>query len=282
MDSVKKSLLEKIAGREVLAPFEAIHLQHLNHKYVREQMPDMETWPNLYIAAENVPEIIDEYTLKRILSFSTRYESQQYDAYKWAAGYMTNMDRNIGDIGYKGLALMNELRYIRSDWAINFIVGKRDGLEISGSLFEHLGYSQVNQKQMKYSEVLSSFGYNFRLFVMAIDNILTLNHFLNGLIETKDLRCLEYLNMWLAKDESVPEEENDSLFNVARLAWEQLFNIAVDKNHPDFVEYMRIKLTSFEIDLPINFKDTSLEYLKGAVGKVVMQNKLETRELKQV
>jgi len=127
MDNFKKSLLEKIAGREVLTSFEAIHLQHLNHRYVLEQTPDMETWPNMYIAADNVPEILDEYTLKRILSFKTRYEGQQYDAYKWAAGYMTNMDRNIGDIGYKGLALMNKLRYIRSDWAMNFIIGTREG-----------------------------------------------------------------------------------------------------------------------------------------------------------
>jgi len=127
---------------------------------------------------------------------------------------------------------------------------------------------------MTYSEVLNSFAYNSRLFIMAIDNILTLNHFLHGLIETEDLRCLEYLNMWLADDESMPEEETDPLFNVARLSWKELFNMIIEENHPDFVEYMRIKLASFEIDLSTNFQSTSLEYLKGAVAKVVTKNKL--------
>jgi hypothetical protein len=281
MDNVKKSLLDKIAGSEVLTPFEAIHLQHLGHKQTLSQTPDVESYPNPYIAAENVPEAINPYSLKRILSFKTIYEGQQYDAYRWAAIQLSNMDKSIGDIGYKGLALMNELRYIRSDFVTNFILDIRDKKEIKTTLFEHSCYSQVHQKQMTYTEILNAFGYNMRFFIMSIDDILTLSHYLYGIMKTEDLRCLEYLNMWLAEDKSVPEEERDSLSNVARLSFRELFDIIVTQNHPEFVEYMRQMLSSFQMELSLNFKDSSLEYVKEVVGKIMTENKLETKELKQ-
>lgn len=280
MDNLKKSLLEKIAGSEVITPFEAIHLQYLGHKQTRSQTPDVETYPNPYIAAENVPEAINPYTLKRILSFKTIYEGQEYDAYRWAAGHLVDLDRGIGDIGYKGLALMNELRYIRSDFMTDFILSTRDKVEFKHTLFEHSGYSQVHQKQMTFTEILEAFGYNMRFFIMSIDDILTLSHYLHGLMETEDLHCLEYLNMWLAEDKSVPEEEHDPLFNIARLSFRQLFDIIVTQNHPDFVEYLRQKLASFQMELSLNFKDSSLKYVKEIVGKIMMENKLDTKELK--
>jgi hypothetical protein len=282
MDNNKKSLLEKIAGRESITPFEAIHLQYLNNKQTRSQTPDVETYPNPYIAAENVPEVINPYTLKRILSFKTIYENQQYDAYRWAASELVNLDRGMGDIGYKGLALMNELRYLRSDLVKNIVLDSREVKDIKNTLFEHSGYSQVHQKQMTFSEILSSFGYNMRFFIMSIDDILTLSHYLYGIVETEDLRCLEHLNMWLAEDKSIPEEEADSLSSVARLSFRELFDTIVTQNHPDFVEYMKQKLASFQMELAINFQDSSLEYVKEVVGKIMTENKLEAKELKQV
>jgi hypothetical protein len=281
MDNNKKSLLDKIAGSEAITPFEAIHLQHLGYKQTHSQTPDVETYPNPYIAAENVPETINQYTLKRILSFKTIYENQQYDAYRWAAGLLVNLDRDIGDIGYKGLALMSELQYLRSDLVMNCILDSREAKEIKTTLLEHSGYSQVHQKQMTYAEILRSFGNNMQFFVMSIDDILTLSHYLYGLMETDDLRCLEYLNMWLAEDQSIPEEEADSLSNVARLYFKGLFDTIVTQNHSEFVEYMKQKLASFQMELSINFQDSSLEYVKEVVGKILTANKLETKELKK-
>jgi hypothetical protein len=282
MDNNKKSLLDKIAGSEAITPFEAIHLQHLGYKQTHSQTPDVETYPNPYIAAENIPEAINQYALKRILSFKTIYEGQRYDAYRWAAIQLSNIDGGIADIGYKGIALMNELRYIRSDFVTNFILETRDKQEFKGTLFEHSGYSQIHQKQMTYTEILNAFGYNMRFFIMSIDDILTLSHYLYGIMETEDLRCLEYLNMWLAEDKSVPEEERDSLSNVARISFRELFEIIVTENHSEFVEYMKQKLASFQMELSINFGDSSLEYVKEVVEKIMTENKLEDKKLKQV
>jgi len=86
----------------------------------------------------------------------------------------------------------------------------------------------------------------------------------------------------LPKDQSIPEEEADSLSNIARLSFRELFDIIITENHPEFVEYMKQKLYSFQMELSINFKDSSLEYVKEVVGKIMTENKLETKELKQV
>src|ERR1035437_7253650 len=134
MDNNTKSLLDRMAGSEAITPFEAIHLQHLGYKQTHSQTPDVETYPNPYIAAEDVPETINQYTLKRILSFKTIYENQQYDAYRWAASELINLD-SIGDIGYKGIAVMNDLRYLRNDFVNNFILDSREEKEIKTTLF---------------------------------------------------------------------------------------------------------------------------------------------------
>ena len=85
----KKLLIEKISNFGVLTPYEAILLQHLSHQHADNQIPDLKTWVNPYLAVENIPPLISEDQLKRILTFRLNMQGKQYDCYKWAANQLT-------------------------------------------------------------------------------------------------------------------------------------------------------------------------------------------------
>src|SRR5258708_117391 len=115
----KQSIIAKIAGRGVITPYEAIYLQYLNKLHIKEQIPDVEKWENPYIAVEQVSEIYKQHDLDRILTFQTTEEGSLYDTYRWAANSMVKFDANIEGCGYKALALVNELKYFRSEYVLS-------------------------------------------------------------------------------------------------------------------------------------------------------------------
>lgn len=277
MDNNKQSILSKIAEKGVISPFEAIHLQYLNRQHQLHQIPDVNTWPNPYVAVENVSEIISSYQLKNILSFKNQQDGALYDAYRWAAGYMTHLDANIGDVGYKGIAILNELRYIRDENVLRIITDEEAKRNITGTLFDFSAYSRVHQKRMTFNEVLGEFAFVFRCLVMSIDTILTLNYFLNNIAEKEDLKCLQYLEMWLAQEKaSLTEDENaiDPLFNCTHICLEKTFYFLLNKNHIDFVEFMKTMLGKYGENVPGNFQENSLQYVKETVEELAHKHEL--------
>lgn len=268
MDNDRKSLISKIAAKGVVTPYESIYAQYLNRKYMDQQIPDIQTFENPYWAAENVPQILSEYQLKHIVTFSFQQDGKLYDAYRWAANNLSHFDSNIGDIGYKGTALLNEIRYMRNENVLRFVL-KEEGQPIGGNLFEFSAFSQVHQKRMSFTEVLESFVTTFKFMIMSIDNILTLNYFLNGMFTLADLRCLQQLRMWLAKEKQIPEEETTSPLDIAHICFEQILTPIIESNHPDFTDFVEGNLRSFDAIPLTSFQEGSLQYVKETIEEIL-------------
>jgi hypothetical protein len=271
MNNNKKSLIANLVGKGVVNAYEAIHIQHLNNQHVRQQMPDVQAWNNLYLAVENVPTLLSPGQIKLLLSFQNQQDGELYEAYRWAASYLSHLDSNIGDVLYKAIALQNELRYMRDENVLRIITDNQMGKPITGTLHDYVGYSYVHQKRMKFSDIVESFALNFKLLAMSIDNIFTLNYYLNGLYALEDLRCLQYLEMLLIEDKPLTSEQAEDMnpiFNASRLCMEQTFHFIIDRNHSEFVELMKNKLSPHGVMLQASFEGESLQIVKDTVTDI--------------
>lgn len=276
MDTIRKSLMDKISQKGVITPYEAIHLQCLDWQHKRAQTPNVQVEPNPYIAVENIASLIQPYQLKELLTFQNARDGDVYDGYRWAATEMIHLDSGIGDIAYKGVALLSELRYMRDECVTRLFLNMRDGKPTTSTLFDFSAYSQVNQKQMTFREVFEAFFEEFRHFFILIDNILTLNYYLNEMAALEEFRFPTYVKMWLAQngDEFVVpinegKEEEGLSFNVTRLCCNVARDIIISNNHPDYVELMSNKLSEYSLTLPKGFAENSLMYVEGIVSEIV-------------
>jgi len=272
MDYNKKSLVDKIAAKGVLTPYEAIYIQYLSKQYIDQQVPDIKTSGNIYEVIDNVPEMITENQLDQLLTFNTRQDGQLYDAYRWAAVLLSHLDANLGEIGYKGIALLNEIRYARNKNISRMLLDK-DNLQADHDIFKFSVFSQVYQKNMTFSEIVESFGSTFRFLIMATDDILTLNYFLNSMRPAEDLRCVKYLKMWLAMEKPNQDGEAASRRNLPHICLEENLNFVIENNHPDYVAFVKNKLRSFGISPLENFQESSFRYVKETFANIAIQVK---------
>lgn len=265
-----KSLIEKIASKRVLKPYEAILIQHLNHKNQIERASQIKKRINPYLSENYFPPLISEEQLKDLLIFRSELEGQAYDNYKWAANLLSNYDDGCVEFGYKGIALINELRHFRSESIINLLVKSRNNEPVVGSLYDYVEYSYVNQKRITYSELLGSFFSTFHFLIMVINDILTLNYYLDGLFEISDLRCLQFLKMWFTEPELSPEEKEEEEFFKSEMdenhsCYDKIFSLIFDQNHPEFITLMKQELETGHFSLAINFEENSINYVKNTI-----------------
>lgn len=266
----KKSLIEKIVSKRILKPYEAILIQHLNHKDQIERASQIKTRINPYLAEDYFPPLITEEQLKDLLTFRSELEGQAYDNYKWAANLLSNFDAGSVEFGYKGIALINELRHFRSESVINLLVKSRNNEPVVGTLSDYVEYSYVNQKRMTYSEVLVSFFSTFHFLIMTIDDILTLNYYLDGLFGISDLRCLQFLKIWFTEPELSPEEKEEEELFKSRMdenhaCYDKIFSLIIDQNHPEFIKLMKQELESSNFSLLQYFEENSINYVKKTI-----------------
>lgn len=273
MDNNKKSVVTRIIEKGVITPYEAIHLQHLNSKDAREQIMNMDMSGNYYLKAEEISELVPPFLLKQVLTFHNEQDGRLYEAYQWAGNDLANYETRIGEIGYKGLALLNEIRYMRSENSLRVVVDADLHKPIVGDLFEYTTYSRVNQKRMTFNEVLGSFGTTYRILITTIDIVLTENYYLQNLFDLEDLDCLKYLKMWL-RQESPEKDLNEEepmtpFFNITQACCKDTLDPILDDHHQKFTEMMRAKIDSFGIGLTKDFEERSLEYVKETIRSIV-------------
>lgn len=274
-NNYKKSLILKIANKGVITPYEAIHLQHLNNQYRKKQIANLQPSENIYEDYENIEPLIPGYLLDHILSFTQKQDCDLYNAYNWVANDITNLEKAIGEIGYKGIALLNEIKYARDEWCIRAIEDidlKRPARE---KIMEYEVYSRVNQKRITFTEILESLGITLSTLMISIDIILTNNYYLQNLFELEDLNCLKYLKMWLKEENyegMTTEDKEEELppFYLIKGCFENgdMYFI-FDENHPKNIGLMRNRIDSFGLNLPSDFEQNSLNYVKETVKKIV-------------
>lgn len=270
MEHTKQSLIAKIAGKGIISPFEAIYLQYLNRKHMQEEELDVEKWENIYIAAENVSELFSQQGLKNILTFQSLNDATLYDSYRWAANYMTKLDTHVGDIGYRTIALLNELRLMRNENVMRITRDLRESKEVGGTLFEFTAYSQVHGKVITFEEAIASFTESLSLLLMSIDNILTLNYYLKTMVEQEEFNCLRFLRMILSEEKQTTEDEEDPL-NVTQLFYKQLVVPIIETNHEKFIEFMKREFSSFNITFDDAFQEGSLLYVRKSLPEIVAE-----------
>lgn len=265
-----KSLIDKIAGKRILSPMETIRIQRLNWKDQIERVLSNKTKINPYLVEEHFPPLITDGQLKEMVTFHSEIEGQAYDGYKWAANLLSNFDDGCIEFGYKGLALINELRHFKSENIVNVLVKSRNNEEIKGTLYDFVGYSYVNQKRLSYSELLESLFSVFNFLVMVTNDILTLNYYLGGLFELPDLRCLKSLEMLFTTEElSEEEKEEQELFkskiDESHYCYDKVFSLIIDRNHLDFIALMKRELELEGLEIDRNFEENSLNYVKTTI-----------------
>jgi len=265
-----KSLITKIASKRVLSPYEAILIQHLNSKNQIERVSANKTWFNPYLVEQYFPPLISDEEIKQMVSFKSDIEGRSYDSYKWAANLLCHLDEGCVEFGYKGIALINELRHFKSESIINLLLKSRNNEPVKGTLFDFVGYSYVSQKRVSYLEVFESFFYTFRFLIMVIDNILTLNYYLDGLVDISDLKCLQYLKMWFAEQELSPEEKQEEEFFKSKMdknhsCYDKIFSLIISQNHPDFIALIERALEPEDTKLSQNFEENSINYVKNTI-----------------
>lgn len=265
-----KTLIQKVASKSVLTPFEAIKIQRLNGKHKRQkaekQIGSME---NPYVDLDKVNGILSKYDIDRILLFHRSHEKNEYDSYRWAANELIDLDLLAESEGYKGLSLLLELSNIRSECIGVMMIKQRQKEPITGTLSDYIGYSHIHHKAMTFLQVYESFALSFHTFAQFIDNILTLNYYLNELYSLEELKCLKVLKMWFSNRPKTPQEiEEERMFpryEKGHACYNPLFYLIFERNHPKFVDYIRQNTPA---QLPTDFRINSLEYIKEVIDKL--------------
>lgn len=261
------SLISKIATKGLITPHEAIIIQYLNNYHINQQRMDNVKDKNPYIAAEKITGIVSSEQIESIVTFDNNWLGKQYEAYQWAANYMLQLDMTSGDIGFKGLAILNDLRHMRSTFIIDFLVKKKYDESTQAVFLDFIGYSYVNQKHMRYLAVVESFAVELRHLIITIDNVLTLNYYLEELIEIPEIRSLKYLNQWFVEKECEQEDEEPT-FETKLLcsSFNESFSIIINQNHPQFVEFIGQKISSFGSSFPKHFEEESKHYVQEIIS----------------
>lgn len=278
MDNNKKSLVSKIVGKGVITPYEAIHLQHLNEEHRKQQIENLQLSENIYEDYENLQPLVPDYLLKQLLAFTQKQDADLYDSYRWAGNDLMSLEHAIGEIGYRGLSLLNEFRYARAEWCTDRIVDIDLKRPLGVGLMEFKVYSRVCQKRITSADILGLLGTTLAILMQSIDIILTDNYYLKNLYEPEDLNCIRYLKMWIKEDDYEGltfEEKMDQQMpmNLIKACFEHGdLNFIVENNHPKIIGLMKNKLDSFGISLSSSFEQNSLDYVKETVKNVVARS----------
>ncbi len=276
------SLLSKIAAKGVITPYEAIIIQYLNNYHINKQIVDTASGKNPYLAAEKIPGIVSAEQINSIVAFNNNMLGKRYEAYEWAANYMMQLEMMSSDEGYKGLALLNDLRHMRSQFIIDFLIKRKYDESAPGIFLDSIGYSYVNQKRMTYLSVVETFALELRHLIMTIDNVLTLNHFLEELVEIPEIRCLKYLKGWFAEKKHNQEDDEPTFeTKLLRSSFAESFSTIINQNHPQFTEFMKEKLSSFGSSLPKHFEEESKQYIQEIISGLNLPTKTMSHFIKE-
>jgi hypothetical protein len=274
MDDNRKSLIRKMFLKDVVfTPLEAIHLKYLSRKGILKELAHVELQSNPYIAAQGVANRMSPYVIGFLVDRTRREDPKLFHSYNYAYEQLLSLDDGIGRLGYKGLALLTQLTSMRHEYFVRLILSddsekmmqqlKNDFKNVASPLIMRFStHSFVHQKEVTYEETLASLGNTFQYLIRSIDNILTLNYYLEKLIDLEDLECLVFLKRWLNNGVKLSNETHPRpFFNAARLCCSEA-NILkiIDDDHQDFVDEF-----SDGINVPLSFGEGSFQYVKETI-----------------
>jgi len=275
----KQSLISKIAEKQVLTPLELVTLQYVDRRHLGESCQDVREGENPYLVVENIPPLIAPQELKKLLYIGEPRKQRAYEYYQWLSNLLINLDNASAEVGNRGIALLNELRYCQSERAVQLLLQEEE-LEIDTSLEKFTIFSHIHNKQMTYLDLIESFGRTFRDLIIITDNVLTANLDLEEMVDLEELKCLQYLQTWFT-GECQPNEEEDlsTQPSAAQICYDNIFSTIIDQNHPDFVELLQTKVELAGYKLFSNFKEGSMIYVRNTItAKVENVKEKETQK----
>ena len=266
----KQSLISKIAEKQVLTPLELVAIQYVERRHLGESCPNVKEGENPYLVVENIPPLIAPQELRKLLHIGEPRKQRAYGYYQWLGNLLINLDNASTEAGNKGIALLNEMRYCRSELAAHFLLHEDENTEMDISLNTFTIYSRIHNKQMSYFELLESFGRTFWDLIVIVDNVLTSNLDLEEMVDVDELKCLQHLQTWFTGESQPNEEENWSMQrSAAQICYDNIFLTIIDQNHPDFVELLKTKVELAGYSLFSNFKEDSMIYTKNIISAKV-------------
>jgi hypothetical protein len=254
--------MSKIALDNVLTPYEAIQLQYMNLRQMRNRVSDALSLSNLYTMAEEAHSIYSPTQLKQLLSFPTLRDAQEYDAYKWAADLLLRYDDKSDAIKDRYLAICAELRYFRDEHLIKLLTNEES--QKLQPLNEFVAYSKLYQSELPFHELIESHTITAKTLFIAADNTLTLNYFLSGMVETPDLSCMKNIK-WILTKEKEREDSITTPFGITNGGAKMILGSTIGINHSIFVQYMIEQLSIFSWKLSPMFENESANYVKKLV-----------------
>lgn len=273
-DNYKKSLVSRVLEKGIVTPWEAIYLQHLNTRYIQGQSEKVIHSDNFYTEIENIQGLISPLQFKQLLTFTGKYNCNLYDAYKWIATDLMNFETGIGEIGYRGIALLNEIRYAKDENCLRVYREENSNVPL-GKLLGYRVYSRVNKKWGTFADLLKSFGMDLYTLIMTIDIVLTDNYYLDNMFELEELNCLKYLKMWITQDEmeeNISKEDEffmEPPFNIVGPCCKNSLDDILRISHSKLTEMIRMKVNSFDLELAPEFEKCSLDYVKSTIKNIL-------------
>lgn len=262
MDLNRLKLIQKVMQSGVtLTPYEAIHLKYLMKRGLLDEAIRLAKSDDVYRDVENIRSGLTPTMANFIIRQAAEASPEEYEDLDFAYENMLRQDEGSAKNGYCGLMLLTQLRLTRAEF------NRRHPRK---SLLDFDSYSYYHQDIKTFNEVLGSLGENFKFLIMDIDNILTLNYFLNKLIELDDLVCLKHLKMWLSKPRSNYDEDFEFMNGAYLCCSSEIINIILDQNHQSFVNNIEGDLGG----LPTDFAESSLRYVKEVLNGIIPKEKL--------
>ena len=278
MNSTRSPLIQKlITGETKLTPYEAIHLKYLSEKGTLEALIDVEKQTDPYKFAREARGSISPYFVGFMIQWAKDKDPDLFRSYNKAYEALQNEDKYSAINGFKGLTLLTQISLMRQEHSNHTFLSREyqmNKLEIIKQfqntdympVTDFESYSFIHQKYVPFMVIVASLGHTFRYLYSSIDNILTLNYYLDKMVDIEDLQCLQYLKMWLNDGTANLREGEKPFFNGAEACCEQKsINIVLDKNHNNFVNH----IGEFIPNLPASFAENSLQYVKDITNQTI-------------
>lgn len=265
MDTNRTRLIQKVVQSGTkLTPYEAIHLRYLMKKEILNEAMHIVSSSDVYKEVENIRSSLTPVMSDFIIRQTAEDSPDEYENLDFAYESLFQKDEDSIKRGYCGLMLLTQLRLTRAEFANdNSKKGRKRILDFES-------YSYYHQESKTFTETLGTLGETFKLFVMDIDIVLTLNYYLNKLIELEDLTSLKYLKMWLSKPNSNQSKDFGHLNGAYLCCSPEIINTVLDQNHKNYINNIQWDLGG----LPSDFAENSLRYIKDVLNEIIPKGDL--------
>lgn len=273
-----QSLLAKVTAKGVITPFEAINLQYLCKQQMLNEARNKSNINNEYFEIMDMKSPLSDLTL----ILQTSGHVGLHNLYAWLYDLLFDFDLTSSDFGHKGLAFIYELNRIYEQYTSKFKTSKELQTASYKELQDQKIFSMICQQDKTYSDLTVEFIKTYRNLVSVIDNVLTLNYYLQELIELSDLDCLKHFTSWFVKDVDPPKNMFlITAFDLPKMFYKELLGVMLEDNHHNFIQYLRYKAFYKGAKLPEDFEKSSLAYVKEVITQHIKAVGIENMSVQE-